>query len=307
MKDSLFICFTVYQLKLAKLIIENNVIDDYLVIYFGESNSKVNSFLTKNKLTKIHFFEYEGSKIIKYLYLYYFIKKLNLNRVENIFVATLNAKEIKIILSCIVFDNIIGFDDGLGSILPHRKNGLYVESSGFLLKAFFKILGLNKYKNLHTKINKFYGVYPEKFYGFNEFERIKIINKDTISVDFPKKEIKKIFIGQPYVNIGIDRDKILRFIVKNNIDYYLPHPAESEKMNFKNVVVTDVLSEDFIVDMVRDGYDVYIYSLFSTVIFNLCCVDNISCFGLYNDELILKYPDVYKLMDDFSIDKLKIE
>lgn len=306
-KDSVFVCFTVYQLKLAKLIIEKNVIEDYIVIYLGERNSKVDLFLSDDGFKEIYFFQYKGNKIIKYLFLYNFVKKINLNCVNNIFIATLNANEIKVILSSIVFKNIIGFDDGLGSILPNRKNGLYVESDGFLENIFLQIFGLSKYKYLHTKINKFYGVYPREFYNFNNFEKIEIIKKNVASNILHKKGVKKIFIGQPYINIGIERNKILEFIVENNIDYYLPHPAELEKLDSERVVATDVLSEDFAIDLVQKGYDVYIYSLFSTVIFNLSSVDNVTCFGVYNDELILRYPDIYKLMDSFSIDKLKID
>ena len=87
----------------------------------------------------------------------------------------------------------------------------------------------------------------------------------------------------------------------------MPHPAEAKKINFEKVVFTDELSEDFIINLVKDGYEVHIYSIFSTVIFNLCNIDNVFCYSLYSDELISKYADVYNLVDDFSINKLKID
>lgn len=278
----LFVCFTVYQLKISKLLIRKNNVDNYILLYFGVRTNKIDNYLKDLELNNVYFFFYSGNKFIKYIKLNLFLNKFN-NKFNNVYIATLNAIEIKFLLKKIDYKKLIGFDDGIGSILLDRKDGLYMENTKFLSKLFFFIYGINSYKYLHNHIFKFYGVYPKEFYPFKNFEHISLFN-DVGLISYNGKSIN-IFIGQPFDKIGVNNEKIYKILISLNIDFFIPHPSFYLEISDIKTLSSNFLAEDIILGFIKEGYVVNLYSFFSSVLYNLVNVKNVNCSCVYIKEL----------------------
>ena len=229
------------------------------------------------------------------------IKKNNILNVSKFFVSSIENPFIQLLLSDVNFDQIYTFDDGTANISP--KSIYHVkERKSILQKINAMILGIkfdqNYIKNnsvMHYTIFENFKNITDRTYFIPLFKDIKFNNAD---------KYVKIFVGQPYeefkVNKKLDINKIL---TTHSITKYFPHPRERGIISDVEYISSDLIFEDYVINLLELGYFVEVYTFFSTTALNLSSLKNVKVFSLKNGELYGSYSDLYDL---FELNNIKV-
>ena len=146
---------------------------------------------------------------------------------------------------------------------------------------------------------------------YNDFENITSPLKalKLISTDFqisPDKTIK-IYLGQPLEDLNYkNEDKIFKFLKKQAVDHYFPHPREKKQHDGFNYISTPLIFEDYVLDLLHQGYMVELFTVLSSAALNVANLNNVFVYVLHDHFLEEKYFELYELFNDKKIKKLKI-
>lgn len=312
MKNNLIVCMTPLQALIAEKIVENSEVESYDLLYITYYNFEKNIYYyekIKNKFKNANFIKLNKNffAFLEFVMKSFIIYKVKYNVV---YIATLHDKYCQFIAAKYKYKNLKTFDDGFGNIYP---NGTFYggEKTGLLKDIFFNKLGLGysveKIKKLTTE---HITIYRNMKNISEKTKYISLYNKDEILLDGRGEEFS-FFLGQPLyeINQKYDNDYINNLLKKINIDYYMSHPAENYLIcSSVNKIKTNLVFEDYLKDFIlnKNVGNIVVYSLFSSVLFNLKDIKGIKVVSIYNDELINDFSDVYEFVKFSDIEMLKV-
>lgn len=316
---SLFICLTPLQILIAEHLIAVKKIKNATVIILAyQNNKKYDFYYQKIKLSAVRVIRVNVIPKNTLTTIFYFFKlllivklKLRKNIFEDVYIASIDNKYIHFIMSFISFHKLYTFDDGTANIIATSSYYIETSVSDNAKEKILAFLGVKYNMNIIKKnICEHYTLYD----GLPN-----IVNQTKFLALFPHQECNlknngkfiRIFIGQPLEESEVSFRVLKEFFDEFHIDYYFPHPRESnlEKLHLPKIIHTDQIIEDYIKSSLNNNPEINfeVYGLISTSILNLANMSQrikVMCF--YNDLLMNKYADYYKIVQKYGVSIYKI-
>ena len=317
--NSLFICMTPLQMKIAERIIyERKIIGYKIVCLFLAKSEKYDYYFTeleKNSSSSFFYYPKEKAKgilLLKDVYSYKrkLLKSEILVDVKNIYAASIDNRYVQLIASILKNANFFTFDDGLANL--NYKGSYHKDEILSKMKLFlWGIIGVSFFaQNFRRKSKTHYSLYKNKKNIIDKVEYISLFDAVYQKKCNSDAEVN-IFLGQPIheVNKKADDDYVNAIIEKFNIDTYFPHPRESYSINNKiEVISSDLIFEDYVLKFYSDNLNIKkinIFTFFSTAILNLENLDFVQCYAIYD----ISYFDmeIYENFKNFNIEIISME
>lgn len=311
--NSLFICMTPLQMKIAERIIyERKIIGYKIVCLFLAKSEKYDYYFTeleKNSSSSFFYYPKEKAKgilLLKDVYSYKrkLLKSEILVDVKNIYAASIDNRYVQLIASILKNANFFTFDDGLANL---NYNGSYYKNETLSkIKSFlWKIIGVNFFaQNFRHKSKIHYSLYKNKKNIVDKVEYISLF-ADVYQKKSNSEGTVNIFLGQPVneVNENADNEFLNKALKKLKIDAYFPHPRENYIIDEDiEVILSNLIFEDYIFNLYNTNESIKkinIYTFFSTAMLNLESLDFIDCYVVkdinYFDE------DIYQIFQGFNV------
>lgn len=301
---SLIICSSPFQMLIAEKIIALNSEDqfDLLVIAIAD-NKKFKFYYQRLSKLCINCLYYTEPGLLGFLG---FRKQLKSSHLEapykNIYLANIDSRHIQYIISKNRSAEIYTFDDGMANIVTDSH---YYSNSEVPLskKIIWRLLGINYYMEDIKNLSKLhYTVYENVPNIINNITFISLYESKN---DQPTNthKVTRFYVGQPLFEISNHfNDIYINQIIKSlGIDYYYPHPRENIKFKdqFK-ILDSPLLFEDYIIQYLKENPNnsVEVFSFFSSAILNIAKFDRVKVFYIYDEYLMCKYNDFFKLSDE---------
>jgi beta-galactosamide-alpha-2,3-sialyltransferase len=223
-----------------------------------------------------------------------FIFLINRYRYDGLILGNLNIKLNFLAILILSFKEIYTYDDGLVNLI---ENGDYSTSNK---KSFFS---RNKILN-SSKIH--YTIFDAKNTAKCQIERIFLLNKNHM-VNKKKGKIS-IFLGQPLQELDpkFNRIYIGNLLDKLNVDIYFSHPREKKGEYELNYIDSELIVEDYIVDLIRRGFDLNVYGFYSTALLNIkSAFPELKVYYVYDREIFEcpKILGVENILIQFNVEK----
>ncbi|GKW54148.1 beta-galactosamide-alpha-2,3-sialyltransferase [Pseudoalteromonas sp. NCCP-2140] len=270
---NVFICRTSLQLYLSKKI-SKKVQGTSLYIYINSSERLDENVVLKEVDFYIDLKTCKNPiyNVYKHVVGWWKLKSLLVSlNIKKIFVSSIDNILILKTFDCFQHRcEFYSFDDGFAN---YNYDGPYYKD---LRSISYKILGFFMLQkatifNLKENIKEHYALRPEKR---NLSGNIIGVELSSDSSKGARRGVVKIFIGTVYSVYGLSSNSSVLKNLVETMDVYLPHPSEpspikSLKRNFLNLAEIEVLR------MTEQYEEVHLYGFMSTVLINLCSIDNV--------------------------------
>lgn len=303
---NLLVCLTPLQMLIASKIVEQNPTSyDVLCLsynenekydyYFNELSQKCDlswRFLVRSK-SKIY-------RIFDFFRFNSFLSKLSDKKYNNIYLASIDNPFFHILLSKINKNNIVTFDDGTANIYK-GSNYYNYNNKGKIQNFVLNSLGnIYNTKKVVKESFEHYSIYSNYSNIIDNVKFIPLFLEEKIPISHKKI---KIFLGQPLGDLkGSNTKKIINFLIEIGVDYYFPHPRETEVYEEFKYIKTSLIFEDYILNLLRDGYFVEIYTVLSTAALNVASLKNIRVKVLCEKDLNINYFQFYEIFKNIDCD-----
>ncbi|MFN4186790.1 MAG: glycosyltransferase family 52 [Acinetobacter johnsonii] len=322
-QKSLVICLTPLQMLIAEKIIEKNINQEFdLLVISLFDNEKYRYYFNrlKESVNVANYYIYHPSNKMKNLKNFLNFKnffKTNYSEYKNYknyYLASIDSRHCQWILSLAPVNcNLYTFDDGTANIFP---NSIYYvdKKNNLLTKIFLRLQGVKLMTlNLKNISKKHFTIYHNIPNAFNNVENISLFS-NIKNAEKSKKRVIKILLGQPLYEISseLDYDYVNKVIKNLNIDHYFPHPRENltkfKNINNVEILKTDLIFEDFVVDFMRENSDVAleIYSFTSSAAINCSGLDGVNVFFIFNDIIDSENSSIYLILKKIGFNFLII-
>ncbi|WP_047710165.1 glycosyltransferase family 52 [Pectobacterium atrosepticum] len=322
--NNIFICITPLQMMIAERIILNeklNPKESILIALSFDKSKKQQHYYNKIKplfSKAFHFnINFNGSRWLQLkhhcLINNLIATNLTSRKGYNVYFASINDKSIHQICSKVIINTIFTFDDGTANI---NKNGVYFDDretlKSKLLNFIFSIK--KRQKEIKKTINKHYTIYPdlENIVDKNKLVGLDIwhfISNEITHVD--ERKVKRIFLGQPFDELNLDIEIIIKKLNELSVTNYFPHPRE--KHTFKDVtyIESSLIFEDYIYCEIEKNPNIFyeIYSINSTALLNIISLsrsEKIGIYYLYNNDLKCNFQNIYDIFDSLGISAVEL-
>ncbi len=273
-----FICYTPFHILMARRVIEEKKIDDFVFVHFYDHKNDKNrhyyevlenkaNYSIKIKRDKKLFNDfyniYKASKTLK---------DQDMDSKYDIYSANIKSIHTRFLMYLLGYKDLYTFDDGIGNIL--HTDFFTNDSEPNISKLFFSILQPSLlYKNLRQHIKKHYTIYNEK----NVYQNTQKI--DLFSDLIHKKQIKtlpakNILLTGPLSEVkltDIDTEiKLYNYAIKKyHIDEILPHPGEKgKKVSTITNIDTYLIAEEYLHDLSKK-YTIHLFGFYSSALTNI--------------------------------------
>ncbi|WP_166169765.1 glycosyltransferase family 52 [Acinetobacter sp. SA01] len=299
----LIMCVTPLQLVIAKKIIEKHQLKNVDVLITAHNNEKFKYYINLIEQVSENIYVLNtgtGSRLktyYNYFKNYFYVKFYLKYYYHEVYLSSIDSIYFHMVLSKIKKGKIYTFDDGLVNII--KNSSYYIESEfSFKDKILRKLFGILYTKEIvRGESIKHYTIYDGVSNIIENKEYIKLIELNEINEN---TNTITIFVGQPIADPLYS--KIPEIIKKLNVDYYFPHPRESEKFSGIDYINTVKIFEHYIIDFILEHKcKVKIYGFFSTVLINLKGIKNIEIISVFNSELMKKYYMQYDFLKSYQV------
>lgn len=283
-----FICRTPLQLELAKCI-KSKIRSERVYVYINSSRKiKREDFsLVGINDDMFYFFNLFSDhslaiSFFNHIKVWLLIKKvINNFDISKLFIASIdNVIILKAAQLVLNKAKIYSFDDGYANF--NYSGPYFNDNRSFNYRLLCLLMNLSLTMNqLKAKIVSHYTLAPGIENIIAEVEGVDLIPQ---SKGIPKiKGEVTVFIGTVYSVYGLSKDSpclksLLRGIA---VDFYLPHPNEQRPLFDSGRNLTDI-AEFEVIKLVGQYERVKLYGFTSTVLINLCSIDNVDIFLLKN-------------------------
>lgn len=313
--NSLFICVTPLQMLICKKIIMHEELKDAVIIILAyQLNDKYKYYISEmRKLTsEVVVIDVSRSRmwgnVFNYAKVIRLCCKIKYKRFHKVYLASIDNKFVHLILSKIHFSIINTFDDGTANIIRTSPYYLIKNES---IKSYLSriILGISFTKESVISLSKqHYTLYQNADNIIKNTVIISIVNSGQVKSTSPE-EIMRIFLGQPFDELGISFSTIERFIKKNKIGHYYPHPRECNIYHSLNYIHSPQIFEEYIISSLeKGGVQFEIYAVMSTSILNMAAWGNpkIKLYTLFNADLKRKHNEYYEMAEKQMVNLVEI-
>ncbi|ELX04805.1 glycosyltransferase family 52 [Acinetobacter baumannii] len=301
MKKNLIVCLTPLQMLIAEKILQKSYGDfDLLCISYNKNNKydyyfkKVSSessvayrfyICSKNKFSRFY-------DLIKFKL---FMRNFFCEEYENVYVASIDNPFVHLALSMFTNFQLYTFDDGSANInvdsiyyqIPHKSN---------LQKVMMKLLGsVYDQERILAESKMHYTIYKDFSNIISNTTFLPLFSLDKINRG--NKSIN-IFLGQPLHEIqGLNASIFLKFLISNGVLNYFPHPRETSKHSNFRYIETSLIFEDYIIELLEEGYNVNVYTISSTAALNVSSLEGVHIFIVKSSVLDVFYGEIYSLFN----------
>ncbi|MFU0882062.1 glycosyltransferase family 52 [Kluyvera cryocrescens] len=300
--SALFICVTPLHMLISKKIIDEYQIKEPIIIILAyQYNEKYHHYIAeiKNVTTKVFVINLShlGGWRNVFSYLKVGLCTFNLRKIffDKVFFASIDNKFVHLILSRVSFSHINTFDDGTANII---QTSSYYKTEKESIRSIFSrmLMGIKYTREKIVALSELhYTIYPKLENIIANTIPINVF--DPVNIDgFSQGKSIKIFLGQPYSELGIAFERIEKFMKDNKIEYYYPHPRERDVYNGVVYINSPKIAEEYIISELR-SQRLEVYSIMSSSILNLAGGDykNLKLVTLCTPELKRKYTSYYDL------------
>ncbi|HFG6956158.1 glycosyltransferase family 52 [Acinetobacter baumannii] len=317
-QKSLIMCVTPLQILIAEKIIQSRPTEDFDIIIFAlENNPKFNYYAEKvKKYAKNYWYShiiYKNSiyNLINFLK---FICQFNFNgfnkKYDNYYLSSIDSRYFQYIISRKTNSSkIFTFDDGTANIV--KTSIYYLKNINDEKKnKIFKILGIKYFQDDIKGMSKLH------FTIYSHFENIIQNTKeiklfDENGTNGIRNKGLNIFLGQPYeeFDTNLSIDKIEKLMDHLKINLYFPHPREKNNLRNVEIVKTNKIFEDYIVEFLEDNKDYYlnIYTFMSSAALNIKSLESVNFHFIQTNTLISKHPDFFNMLKNHNFTILEFE
>ncbi len=306
---NLFITRTPLQAVISAKIIEKEVAQEYEVFYLAPSNSQSQVYAYESlsllaSESNFYHLKEEGRKLFNlnnHFRLFKYIKeKFKGKQYENVYLGSIDATPIHLLLSCINFKQMFTLDDGSANVTD--SSYFNVKKTNIFLLNLSIIFG-NKYtkEKLLSGIKTHYTITPTIKNIIENVEVIDLYNPESNSND-KKLEKCNVLLGTVYSEFYKDEAALKNKIEVDFdfIDYYLPHPRECDDLFLHKQLKDDFRIAEFkILDLLNDYHSVVIYGFPSSVMIHLNARENIE-FVVF----IFEDHSLYNIIEDHSVSSI---
>ncbi len=303
---NLVICMTPLQVLIAEKIIGLYPNEEFYGLMIAlNKNDKYNYYYERldRACYKSKIINVQNPYIGLCIFMLYKITKFFTVNFNNVFVASVDNPFIHYVISSIKFDTLKTFDDGTANI---NISSVYYIESAYTLKVslFRKILGIKVDLEYLKKISSVH---------YTIYENIPNIVKNTKLIRLFKLERKeeveynqtvKILLGQPFQELGVEKDYVHNIVNKFNPHYYYPHPREIDRIEDVSYIDTKLIFEDYIIQQIEKHPNTkfVIGGIFSTVLFNIAQLSNVELYAFKCNAISMKDD----LLTKFGVKVVKI-
>ncbi len=197
-------------------------------------------------------------------------------KISEVYIASYNYFYVAYIVNRLNIDLINIFDDGVFSLVDKNNRISYYPPlpTGLAAKIILKLFQINKInEDLLVAARYFYTIFP-LHQQLVEDDKIVAVEFSLIGGDrfiSPLVKNLNIFIGDVYEELSEIQKLLYEKTINNkSIDYYIPHPRESNlKIGNNKVLSIHTIAEEFILSLLEAGYTLNILSFASSVLFTL--------------------------------------
>lgn len=322
---NLIVCCTPLQVLIAEKIIALYPKDDFFGVVFDcMDNSKYRYYFNRLKqccnenkyiLIPQEYHRFLPGKLRKICYFYRIrvgkILNLPIKKFDKIFISSIDSVFLQIMLSGINFDTVLTFDDGLINILPDSD---FYRPDAMRSRRCWPCKNKYSFCQLRDLSCKHYSIYPDYQNVVSPVEIIDLMPKITQPIIFNKfkvvtKEPVRILLGQPLLEPDKCKKMAQQIMEHWRIKNYFPHPRESYMLDQVNIIKTNLIFEDYILNELSENphtqYE--IYSVGSSAILNVKYLPNVTVkfiqiIGI--EQQVLWYQNLIDLFSEMKIEKL---
>ncbi|WP_278491473.1 glycosyltransferase family 52 [Acinetobacter gyllenbergii] len=314
---NLIICLTPLQMLIMETILRNekNRGEDYTFICICYNyNEKYNTYFNRLSDNVEASFIYKVTSVSKVGRLFDLLS-FNRNIIDkimgnfnNIYFASIDNPFVQLILSRVKSNNFISFDDGTANLWENSVYNRPIERSN-IQKVLSRLVGIKFNEELiKSKISKHYTIFYNNRYLKERSEFVSLFNLDIKKFSHEKKV--KIFLGQPLSDYNFElfsKQNVEKIIKKLKIDSYFPHPREIEALPSLEIIRTNKIFEDYIVEVLGKGYSVEVYTFFSSAALTVSGLENVQIFSVVNKQIFNYFSDLFNVFDENGIRFIEVE
>lgn len=314
---NLFICLTPLQMLIADHLIKNGEKKAKVLVLTYNINSKYDYY--KNKLSNNEFvldvdvIHIKNGSIIDRLNTFYSVYKWTIHQknIVNTYLACIDNIYMQYIISKLG-SNIYTYDDGTANIISDSQ--YFIDKTSSISKAFRLLFGI-KYDQLGIKqsTKKHYTIYKgiPNIIENTEFIDVFSTNEQSSKNIDGNEKIVNLFLGQPF-NLKDASVKIYNQLTTHidGLNYYL-HPREDilyirNNIGNGNILQSDLIIEEYVMNLVNKGYYINIYTVSSSAGFNLNSAKNINVFFVFNEYIKNEVKQIYSFIKDNDLKILSV-
>lgn len=314
---NLIICLTPLQMLIMEKILskKKNRGEDYTFICICYNyNEKYDTYFNRLGKSVDSSFIYKVSSVSK---IGRFFDLLNYNKsivnkleenFNNIYFASIDNPFVQLILSKVKSNNFISFDDGTANLWENSIYNRPLERSN-IQKILSRLVGIKFNEELiKSKISKHYTIFYNNRYLKEKSEFISLFNLGVKNYLYHKRV--KIFLGQPLSDYGFElfsKQNVEKIIKMLKIDFYFPHPREIEIIPSLEIIRTNKIFEDYIIEVLGEGYIVEVYTFFSSAALTVSGLENVQIFSVVNKQIFSYFSDLFNIFEENGIRFIEVE
>ncbi|HFI0802576.1 TPA: glycosyltransferase family 52, partial [Streptococcus suis] len=247
---NLIICHTPFQMYLFEKILKKYPNEKFHLInyYFSDTQKRRYYFQRISKFCSASeaVFCQNGRSLFFKTYL--LSRRLRKKKYDRVFLSSIDSVLCQTVLSSIIFNDLITFDDGLANITP--TSVLYLESKTNMMKLADIILR-NKYsiKKIKNQSLLHYTIFDAQNI-ISKVEKINILDFNETSLSSNCSGITlnsqvSVLLGQPLFSTDLENLEFYTELLSNfKIDFYFPHPRETYNIENIKYIQTDLIFEE---------------------------------------------------------------
>jgi N-acetyllactosaminide alpha-2,3-sialyltransferase len=265
---SAFICVTPLQLFIARALIQERNIDNYVLLNMNPHDSNV----LRRHFEKCAAGALESDYLTTHARIWTSLVRLKKvlrkwakYRVTAIYLASIDHVFSQYIIHKVPEAQIFTFDDGavniIASSLYHAKPSLGVRRA----IPYLLLRGMKDQDWIKKKIVRHFTIYPSasNIVDRDRLQALDLFGSKHRTVTDGSGSQVKIFLGFDHSPRYADAVEMI------NPDIYLAHPMEKRPERYKGYVSTDLIAEEYIASLCAQYEEIHVYSCKSSVLLNL--------------------------------------
>lgn len=157
-------------------------------------------------------------------------------------------------------------------------------------------------------VSTHYTIFQKSNYLLDKSKLISLIS-DNVEVKIKNEKIG-IFLGQPlgeYNYSFFDSKNILALINEFNILYYFKHPREKENYNFVEYIDTEKIFEDYILELLDQGYEVEVFCFFSSAALTVVGLQNVKVYSLFDNLVFNRFSELFLQFKENGVNLINMD
>lgn len=300
-KKNVVIATSPFQLFLAsKIIGETEIGTGYYLVYEGIVNKKTQFYIDKlsHMFAEIFIVQWDFFSLYR---LFHMFKK---NTITKILCSSIDTWPVQFYVQYHTQAVVETFDDGLANI---DYTGHYYSPLKRSLKLNIRRCLLGLYTEKEQVINRssrHYTIFP----GYkNIVENTVPIQLFSSEGDYEPQETVRLLLGQPLFEQQEEQIKLINRVrhFDAELKYYYPHPKETVNYSVVEMIESDLLFEEYLLE--NSDKKFIVYTFFSTAAVNVKEFPNVEVRALFSELIPQQWHSAYSILEKFGIPIINID